>query len=383
MNSSFQKFLEVLIRLGILTLFFVSGLAMMAIDKELTGFLLLVVFFGLIIYFPLTFQFKRNGYVSDLQSRKVKETWWATLVAGFICLVGAIESYAEYEQLTILFSIILIGTLIGGYLRYRNIVSKDELYNHKIIPFLKLAFGIGAGFILLALEDGDYEPIFSFGAFIYVLVIGYWIVSWLIWQIKLVLSLKNEKARTELLHLQSQVNPHFFFNMLNNLYGLVEIDSKKAQALILKLSEMMRYSIYEGQKDMVTMEEEIEYLKNYIELHKMRYHKKIEIRFNCDIQESTIKVMPLLFIILLENAFKHGIEKLRKNAYVNVDLKTNGTEITFNIENNFDINKSPSSVGIGLENLKRRLELAYTEKHSLSISTSGNIYKAQLSLKPI
>ena len=116
--------------------------------------------------------------------------------------------------------------------------------------------------------------------------------------------------------------------MLNNLYGLVGKDAKKAQELILKLSDMMRYSIYEGEKDLVTLKEEVDYLKNYIELHKMRYHKKIAIHFNCQIL-GDYKVMPLLFIILLENAFKHGVERLRSDAFVNVTMIASENEIQF------------------------------------------------------
>jgi len=179
----------------------------------------------------------------------------------------------------------------------------------------------------------------------------------------------------ELVHLQSQVNPHFFFNMLNNLYGLVGTDAKKAQMLILKLSDMMRYSIYEGEKNRVTLTKEIGYLKNYIELHKMRYHKKIDIDFISKIEKDH-KVMPLLFIILLENAFKHGVENLRKDAFVHIDMSSSVDEVRFNIENNFDKPDSLDNLekitqtGIGLKNLKRRLTLAYPHQHNLSFSVT-------------
>ena len=126
---------------------------------------------------------------------------------------------------------------------------------------------------------------------------------WLFVSIKYLMNLKNEKAKTEIMHLQSQVNPHFFFNTLNNLYGLVEKDSKKAQELILQLSDMMRYSIYDGQKELVTLEDEVAYLQNFIELHKSRYHKAMDIQVNLQILNEGIQVSPLLFINLLENGF--------------------------------------------------------------------------------
>ncbi|WP_010228367.1 sensor histidine kinase [Gillisia marina] len=171
--------------------------------------------------------------------------------------------------------------------------------------------------------------------------------------------------------------------MLNNLYGLVAKDQQKAQELILKLSDMMRYSIYDGQKETVLLSEEISYLQNYIALHKMRYHKTIDVVFNHEIKEEDHKIMPLLFIILLENAFKHGVENLRENAYVYINLTSEKNKVHFDIENNFDASLENEQQGIGLQNLKRRLELVYPKRHLLSFSKSDTIYKAQLTIKKL
>ncbi|MFT4662825.1 MAG: two-component system sensor histidine kinase AlgZ [Ulvibacter sp.] len=225
----------------------------------------------------------------------------------------------------------------------------------------------------------------NYSTIVGVIVITYYIILFglgVFWFTKQLISIKkiiNEKAKTELMLLKSQVNPHFFFNMLNNLYGLVGKDAKMGQELILKLSDMMRYSIYEGEKDTVLLREEVDYLENYIELHKMRYHKKININFKHQIDDE-YQVMPLLFIILLENAFKHGVERLRDNAYVNINMTTTKGELQFTVENNFDSSVSSEESGIGLSNLKRRLELVYPKSHKLSFSTVGNVYKAQLTL---
>ena len=156
--------------------------------------------------------------------------------------------------------------------------------------------------------------------------------------------------------------------------------------MILKLSDMMRYSVYEGEKEWVTLEQEVEYLRNYIELHKMRYHKEISVSFTTDIQEEGYKVMPLLFIILLENAFKHGVEQLKEDAYVRINMIANRKVLNFSIENNYDeesleANAKKKEQGIGLKNLKRRLELAYPKKHLLNTSKADGIYKAQLSIE--
>jgi len=228
----------------------------------------------------------------------------------------------------------------------------------------------------------NYNPIIGIAIITYYIILVSLGVFWLTKQLISIAKLKNEKAKTELMLLKSQVNPHFFFNMLNNLYGLVGKDAKKGQELILKLSDMMRYSIYEGEKETVTLKEEVDYLENYIELHKMRYHKKIDINFNCQIEED-YKVMPLLFIILLENAFKHGVERLTDNAYVNVDMVIFNNEIQFTVENNFDCSEDVENSGIGLKNLKRRLELVYPNKHKLSFSIVENVYKVQLTLNKL
>ncbi|WP_241485287.1 sensor histidine kinase [Psychroserpens damuponensis] len=237
------------------------------------------------------------------------------------------------------------------------------------------------GVIIVVFNDtfGKQEGFVEFIAFYFILVF-ITIAHWLFKQIKSIIRLKNEKAKTELMHLKSQVNPHFFFNMLNNLYGLVEKDSKKAQELILKLSDMMRYSIYEGDKDTVLLSEEITYLQNYIELHKMRYHKVIDVQFHTDINDNDYEIMPLLFIILLENAFKHGVENLREHAFVHIKLVARNNEVKFEIENNFDVSHDNHNSGIGLKNLKRRLELVYPKKHYFEVSKVDTIYKAKLNI---
>lgn len=191
--------------------------------------------------------------------------------------------------------------------------------------------------------------------------------------------LKADKTRAELALLTSQINPHFFFNTLNNLYGLVVEKSKKAPEVVLKLSDMMRYTIYQGKEDLVLLKDEIGYLENYIELHKIRYQKKVEIRFNHTIREG-VKVAPLLFIILLENALKHGVEPLMENAYIHLDLKTLDNRILFTIANNYEPNAPDENAGIGLDNLKKRLAHIYPNRHELKIEKINGTYTAHLNL---
>ncbi|WP_350284468.1 sensor histidine kinase [uncultured Croceitalea sp.] len=245
-------------------------------------------------------------------------------------------------------------------------------------------FLVGMALIIIIFNDtfGGDEP-FVIISLLYFVLLSFLLLRWIFKQIKTIIKLKNEQTKTELQHLKSQVNPHFFFNTLNNLYGLVGKDPEKAQHLILKLSDMMRYSIYKGEQDYVSLEEEVAYLKNYIELHKMRYHKSINIQFTKDIERPEVKIMPLLLIILLENAFKHGVENLREDAFVHINLIAKEREINFTVTNNFDASEVSEEKGIGLKNLKRRLELAYSDRHALSLKKEGAIFKAQLSLTSI
>lgn len=249
-----------------------------------------------------------------------------------------------------------------------------------LIPILITAFElINTDKESVVFLEGYPTPIVVLMLLYYVLIIVF-IVFWFFKQVISYFRLKNEIEKTELLHLKTQVNPHFFFNTLNNLYGLVGTDPKKAQELILKLSDMMRYSIYEGEKEAVTLKTEVDYLNNYIKLHKMRYHKEIDVRLDAEIEED-YEVMPLLFIILLENAFKHGVENLSKGAYAYFKIKAKDNKVIFETENNFDQTIQTEGQGIGLKNLKRRLELVYPKKHSLTFSAKENVYRAKLTMQ--
>ncbi len=258
----------------------------------------------------------------------------------------------------------------------------QNLSNKRLLQWLVSCFFIVTAILIIVFNDafGEGDGFIAF-VLLFFIAMAVWMIRWVIIQIKFILRLKKEKKQAELMHLKSQVNPHFFFNTLNNLYGLVELDTDKAQRLILKLSDMMRYSIYEGQKDWVTLDDEITYLENYMDLHRMRYHKAIDIRFDVDVEDRGIKIMPLLFIIMVENAFKHGVEKLRTGAFVHIRLKATRQIVDFEIENNFDVEEIVGRKGIGLNNLKQRLELVYLNRYELEISPiHADSYKIRLRL---
>ena len=208
------------------------------------------------------------------------------------------------------------------------------------------------------------------------------ILGWFFQQWKWLKTLESKKSKAELSLLKSQINPHFFFNTLNNLYGLTVEKSDDAPNVVLKLSDMMRYTIYMGKEDLVPLKDEVEYLNNYIELHKIRYQKKVDIQFKHS-NISDFQIGPLLYILELENAFKHGVEKLTENAYIHISISTDTKNILFEIENNFEKSETKHIPGIGLNNLKQRLQLLYPKKHQLTIENNDSIYKLSLKLETI
>ena len=385
MELLFKRYKRGIISLCLSIFIWISGVTCMEVNLELTGTLLVMLAVSILAYIPLFWLINRKKTKLSSPGWTRNELRLMAVLIGVLCLVGIFESNPNQPSFTVIFTIFLLYTILLGAVLIRNYYLKKKgaqlLSKSFITKLIFWSFAIGLGRILIMLDQYGENDALIIIALFYFPLLFILIARWVFIQIKSIISLKNEKAKTELLHLKSQVNPHFFFNMLNNLYGLVGKDTKKAQDLILKLSDMMRYSIYEGEKDSVSLKEETEYLKNYIELHKMRYHKKIDVIFDIQIQEEDYKVMPLLFIILLENAFKHGVETLREKAYVHVKMIAVDNAIQFNVENNFDTSLQNDQDGIGLKNLKRRLELVYPNSHDLSSSKVKDVYRSQLNIK--
>ena len=294
----------------------------------------------------------------------------------FFILIMVFDSNASMPDNPLTILLILIFYLSITF------VLAPKFFNHYKIYILGtygLAYSI---FLYFRIFAGDFETYQQQKTELFLLFfapIPIFFSLWIYTQWKWFQNLKSEKAKAELAMLQAQINPHFFFNTLNNLYALTITNSKQAPEVILKLSDMMRYTIYEGKKDHVPVKDEIEYLTNYIELHKIRYRKSVDIQFKHDLDEN-LKVAPLLFIIPLENAFKHGVESLAENAYIHIDMKSDGKEIFFQIENNYEVNDEIEGEGIGLENLKRRLELHYGKAYNLTIEKEPTNYKITLKI---
>ncbi len=214
---------------------------------------------------------------------------------------------------------------------------------------------------------------------ILILTLAYVVFSFLFNKWKEYRVLKHSHAQAQLELLKSKMDPHFFFNTLNNLYGLAIEKSEDTAPIILKLSDIMRYTIYSGSKERVPIKDEIEHLKQYTEIHKIRYNQAVDIKFNENISNEELSIAPLLFINLLENAFKHGAETMTEGAYIKIQIKTDNQTVTFEIENN-KISDETRKDGIGLKNLQQRLKLTYPKKHTLEIKQTDLTYTAKLEL---
>ena len=199
---------------------------------------------------------------------------------------------------------------------------------------------------------------------------------------KLTTELKLKEAELKLL--KAQIHPHFLFNTLNNLYGLTLEKSDEAPNLVLRLSEILDYILYRCDEKKVQLTEEITILKNYIEIEKIRYSEKLLLELNFPEETNRLKIAPLIILPFIENAFKHGISKTPGMAFVKIQLKIIDKTLIFNIENT----KSPAiktnennSKGIGLINVKKRLDLMYPEKYILKVDEQDETFSVNLTLE--
>jgi two-component system, LytTR family, sensor kinase len=192
--------------------------------------------------------------------------------------------------------------------------------------------------------------------------------------------LRLNEARLQLL--QGQLHPHFLFNMLNNLYGLWIEKSDATPEVILKLSALLDYMLYKCNKDKVALNEEIRFIRNYIELETIRHDKRLKLEIDLPDQAEGIIISPLLLFSFIENAFKHGANKTLGESWIRIHLEFDEGQLHFDVKNNFETSVNPiENNGIGLKNVKERLMLLYPEKHSLTIGSANGIFSVDLSIE--
>lgn len=304
----------------------------------------------------------------------------------------------------------LIFMTIAFYVNYLVIVprfffSKRKIYFFAVILLFTIVLLIASQYIYNLLQIDSLRPENIIGGryapprkhfglhpklidnfFLMLLVLGFSSGMAIIQQLR-----KNESKQkeiekvsvdSELAFLKNQISPHFFFNSLNNIYALIAIDSSTAQKSVEKLSALMRYLIYDSDIKTVDLKKEFDFMQNYIELMQQRISSKIKLNVDIDNKLPNAKIPPLLFIPFIENAFKHGIS-YRENSFISISLNVKTDKIIFECTNSIPENKKEvgqKNGGIGMVNIKKRLELIYGNLAELKIDKDINQYLVQLTI---
>lgn len=327
------------------------------------------------------------------------------LVIGIIIWLNQ-EANADIfkENLVVfVFQLFLISGLI--YLIAPNLLFKKK---HVLFTIISVALVMASAFVLTHIFSAPIEPHqpindFDFGppprpeqrkppshflfnllilSIAYILALTVEVFNHLKKKEAETIKAKNVNLQNELKLLKSQINPHFLFNSLNNIYTLAGIDSNKTQKSIINLSDMLRYVLYECDQETVPIKKEVEYIENYLKLFALKSSKDYPISTKLNIANSDIPVAPMLFIPYVENALKHSNIDDIKNSFINIKIDADTNSINFEIENSKPIKAiiKDGVGGIGLENVMKRLTILYPEKHKLNISETDTSFKVNLHL---
>lgn len=331
-------------------------------------------------------------------------SFWCVYLSFFIYQVLSFQRGEDIDWLTVLtvVGVQLLFALIIGYLNYFILLPaflKDKKLGRYLLQFF-VAFAI---LISLRLALGRYlfEGFTGGTGYLYttrytiqvvttnlfiVIFLGMirFAVDWFEFEARQK-NVENERLIAELNFLKAQINPHFLFNTLNNLYYLAYTKSSNTTEVIAKLSQMMRYMIYDSNYPLVPLSKEIEYMENYISLERLRLNDQIPIRFTIEGgNPHNFLIAPLIFITFLENAFKHGVSNNHPEAWVDISIRIEGKECVYRVENSkipFSKPETEQKSGIGIQNVKRRLELSYPGKHRLTVEDLKDRYSVQLNIQ--
>ena len=340
---------------------------------KISIYILLWVSYFLLQYYFLSFPFDTNSALI-LASRVV-------LIHGFLFYVN---------------SYLLLPGLLD---KNRYILYFLSICLLLILTFYLFAFSNELGIVREALESGRFrrfragpnvERTFRSRIFINNLISSlavlfisttYWIIRRSQQRKQHEINLINENLQTEMKFLKSQVNPHFLLNALNNIYSLASIKSPKTPEMVMRLSEMLKYVLYGANTKKVPLEQEITYIKDYIAFQKLKYEQEPAITADFNNINPELNIAPMLLIPFIENSFKHS-NLDDEEGYVNILITTVDQKIHLAIENSINntYQKKDKLGGIGLNNVRRRLNLLYPEKHTLKISQGANVFTVELTL---
>jgi sensor histidine kinase YesM len=322
--------------------------------------------------------------------------FWASVISFFVFIAhnGGKSTMQMLFIVFVVFGVVNIGLF---YLNYLVLIphfldkKKYKLYALYVISAIILVglckYGLAVAFkpityVRMHKPIGFWQYAFSTTftsiIFIFLSTVLKFTVDWFLNE-RIQRDLENQRLSAELSFLKSQINPHFLFNSLNSIYSLAYQKSDTTPEAILKLSEIMRYMLYECNDNKVELAKELQYLHNYIDLQKIRFGNKAFIDFEVNGEITNQYIVPLLLISFIENAFKHGIAN---DPIMPISLKINIEDgnLYFFIQNKKHSHNRDASGGIGLMNVKRRLDLLYPGKYNLNIRDEADTYTVQLSL---
>lgn len=328
--------------------------------------------------------------------------FWLSVLIYYTLFFG---HQGGYYALTFRFVIFMLPIAMGTTYLFNYYLIPKFLFQKKIKRFILFSVYAFIGsfylislmiFPLLILRDSpvNFAELDKSLIDIYFLVVGMYtaiIVAILIKLVKLSyerqhlhLELLKEKTEAELAMLRSQINPHFLFNTLNNIYTLSLKKSDQTPEMVLKLSEMLDYLLYECNSPKVPLKKEVKLIENYLYLQQVRYGNRLKIEFKKDNHLADLQIAPMLLLPFIENSFKHGVGKQRNNAWIKINVKKKSNNLIFSVQNSQTEGKSMDKLnisgGIGLTNVRKRLGLIYPNNYILNINNHPKIYDVELKL---
>ncbi len=324
-------------------------------------------------------------------------------VVAFKILLSIFTSSSEAGKIDFIYTLIFLGTLaLPVYLNLYFLIPRWLSGKHYLIYFFLLTLLIAVFVVVndqtfdrwidIVLPDYYFISYFDYGDLV-LFFISFLAVTSLLKLSKAWFNLyetrqhlaeaEKERKHAELMALKSQINPHFLFNSLNNIYSLALKKSDLAPEAIVRLGNIMRYVIYQSNAEFVKLGDELELLREYIAMQRLRSGKKAQINVETAVADTDLMIAPLLFLPLVENAFKHGIKGATGESYLNIRIETQEHDLNFTIENNkgySDKVEKEEYHGLGLENVRRRLELVYPERHIFLVTDNNVNFRVEIKL---
>ena len=315
---------------------------------------------------------------------------------SFLILVNILRVSAELKPIDVIYTLVfhvplMLVAYANLFVLVPRLLARKKYWWYAYAILITLV--VGAEFYLFLFDKWiDY----LFPGFYFVAYYGFWDITLylivfllLTTLIKLarawfvVKQLEQENTENQLKALRSQLNPHFLFNSLNNIYSLARKKDDTAPEAILKLSDILRYVIYDSDSNEIDLQSEIEFIRKYVELQQLRLQKKERVKLVIDGETNTQKIAPLLFVPFIENSFKHGLAQTDEE-FIDINLVGRRESIYFRIKNykgKTDFREKNKHQGVGITNVKKRLELLYKDRYRLEINDSKSSFEVKLEIK--